>query len=644
MNHSATPSPRTRPRRAGRAAAVRAGLRTAGPAARAAALTFARDARTGALRERLRRPARSALVKDIVLLAVLAFPVAAGLFTPPVADGAWWAQVAGLVLLSAAIAVSRAWPLAALVAVLALVLLNGNYGFAVPVLSYLTGRRSPRARPVLWVFTGVFAGGSLLNLARGVDVTTWFPLTIWLVLLGVLPWLVGRYWRQYQELLRAGWERADRLEREQLIIADRERLRERARIAQDMHDSLGHELALIAVRAGALQVASGLDERHRRAAAELRAGAAEATEHLREIIGVLRVDTAGDAGAAGGGRGGPRTRPAGEGIADLVERAHASGVPVRLQLTGAGAAAPRMPDLPGLVGLAAHRVVQEGITNAAKHAPGAAVTVTVGPRGGGDGGGDGGGQDTVRVRVANQPPEAPPLMPSGGGSGLTGLAERVRLAGGTLRAGPVTGGGFEIVADLPAAPPPAGQPGAAGDAPPRAAPALTAAGAHPGPAARAGHGTADGTAGVPAGAGGVPPGGEWASESARYLERERRQVRRGLIVAIAVPAGLITVLVAVMVAYFVSATFDAVLPPGDYDALRVGDPQARVERVLPSREAMGVGDIKLREPEPAGADCRYYRPDASLLGLSRIYRLCFTGGTLTSKNTYPTGTGGKDGQ
>ncbi|TDE20041.1 histidine kinase, partial [Actinomadura sp. 6K520] len=179
-----------------------------------------------------------------------------------------------------------------------------------PVLAYLTGRRTIRAQPLLWAFTAVFVTGSVLAIARGLAVETWFPSTVWLVLLGVLPWLTGRYWRQYQELLHAGWERAERLEHEQRIIAERERLRERARIAQDMHDSLGHELALIAVRAGALQVAPGLDGRHRDAAAQLRRGAAEATEHLREIIGVLREDTATGpdapdgrdrAGGAGGG-------------------------------------------------------------------------------------------------------------------------------------------------------------------------------------------------------------------------------------------------------------------------------------------------------------------------------------------------------
>ncbi|GHI22760.1 hypothetical protein Shyd_41310 [Streptomyces hydrogenans] len=77
--------------------------------------------------------------------------------------------------------------------------------------------------------------------------------------------------------MRSGWELADRMEREQAAVADRERLRERSRIAGDMHDSLGHDLALIAVRAGALEVDPGLGAEQQRAAGELRRAAAEAT-------------------------------------------------------------------------------------------------------------------------------------------------------------------------------------------------------------------------------------------------------------------------------------------------------------------------------------------------------------------------------
>src|SRR5688500_17952609 len=123
-----------------------------------------------------------------------------------------------------------------------------------------------------------------------------------LVYAGLFPWLVGRYRRQQRALVAAGWEQAEQLEREQRMLAREVRLRERARIAEDMHDSLGHELSLLALRAGALELSADLDERTRAVAGQLRAGAAAATGQLRDIIDVLRddPDPAGDAAPTAG--------------------------------------------------------------------------------------------------------------------------------------------------------------------------------------------------------------------------------------------------------------------------------------------------------------------------------------------------------
>ncbi|MFC5747560.1 sensor histidine kinase [Actinomadura rugatobispora] len=573
-------------------------------------------------------PARRTALLDAALWAILALPVMIGMMTPQPQDLGWWAQGAGLAALAAAIVLGRTRPLIMLPVVVTLILVHPNFVFGMPVAAYLTGRRLDRARPLLWTFTAIFVAGTAINIVRGIDVTTWFPLTIYLVLLGVLPWLVGRYWRQYQELLHAGWERAERLEREQRIVTERERLRERARIAQDMHDSLGHELALIAVRAGALQVAPGLAEQHRAAAAQLRAGAAEATEHLREIIGVLRESGPGGPAPAAaahpsagtslddpGLHDAALTRPARESIAELVERARASGIPVRLAAPavtgaggGAGGEADVLPETTAMVALAAHRVVQEALTNAAKHAPGAPVTVHLAHTTDTPGG--------IAVSVINQaPPDGPPLLPpatsngggTGGGHGLAGLAERVRLAGGTLHTGPTPEGGFEVAARLPATPP-----------------ATTAASDATPPAAR--HDAH--THGAP-----EPGGDEQAamSESARRLARERRQVRRELVTAIAVPAALVAVLSGIMVGYYVYATLNSVLRPAQYAALQTGTPQDKVEPALPRMQTLDTGARRAQYPEPGGALCRYYRSSANVLGVGDIYRLCFTSGRLASK-------------
>jgi signal transduction histidine kinase len=500
------------------------------------------------------------------LWAALSFPVVLGMITGQPGDQPWWVQTGGVLVLGGAVALGRRHPLAALLLTAALIVpvadgrLHGFFSFALPVMSYLAGRRMAEARPGLWGFAATFAVGSVFVLGSGIDLTAWFALALWLVLLGVLPWLAGRYWRQYQELVHAGWERAERLEREQHILAEQTRLRERARIAQDMHDSLGHDLSLIALRAGALQMAPDLADHHRTAARELRASAAAATERLREIIGVLRVD----------GEPAP-TEPVGETVAELAGRAGASGMQVEVRHTGAaGRLAP-------MVDRAVYRVVQESLTNAAKHAPGAAVTVRLAHL------------DTeTTVTVTNKPAANQPAANGQGGHGLTGLRERVRLAGGTLGAGPTADGGFEVQARLPHA---------------AAAAALED------------HLSADPV----------------RTESADQLARARQRVRRGLITVIATSVGLIAALVSVMVGYYVYMTFNSVLEPGRFHRLTIGQDRAQVETVLPKEELLGSHPAT-GPPVPPGATCRYYRPDANLFALSTVYRLCFARDRLVAKD------------
>ncbi|MEU7998882.1 histidine kinase [Micromonospora sp. NPDC049060] len=528
---------------------------------------------------------------DLLLWATTAAPIAYALVTPP-HSGPATARLAGaLLLLAVAVAVSRRWPVVALVGVVLGSLLDGNFLFAIPVFSYLTGRRSATARTAAVAFAVLAAGGTALNLGLlGTGAATWFLLASVLLFAGVFPWLVGRYRRQQAALTEAGRRHAEARERERRGTAERVRLRERARIAQEMHDSLGHDLSLIALRAAALEVADDLAPRHRAAAAELRASVGVATERLHRIIGVLREPD----GAA-------TTRPADESVTELVDGAREAGMAVRLD--GAQALA----QLPPMAAYAAHRVVREALTNAARYAPGASVSVVLAADG-----------DRIDVAVVNDPPPAGPLPgPPSTGSGLLALAERVRLAGGVLTTGHQDGGGFAVRARLPAAA--------------RAvADALPSGGGDSGPASGwrpAGGwsaGEADGPglpvapgAGADASDGGAP--GDRPGEAERRLRDARRRVRRSLLTALGAPAGLALVLSLV---YYPVATAGTVLDDRAFARMPVGAQRAELTG-LPRRQSA----------PPAGTarpGCEHYT-DGNFPLAQPTWRLCFVEGRLVSK-------------
>lgn len=299
-------------------------------------------------------------------------------------------------------------------------------GLLMVSVAFLAGRRMDRVRPAVITLGVALVAGlpvSLLVSEQGVadSVAGWFSLPVAYLFLLLVPWQLGRFSWLRERLVRRGWERAEELETEQDAAAERARMRERARIAGDMHDSLGHELSLIALRAAGMEVAPDLGERHRAAAAELRLSAATATERLREVIGVLREDT------------GSPTEPGAGSVRELVARTRKSGAPVEFM--------EETPEteLPPMVAMAVYRVVRESLTNATKHAPGAPVTVCL----------DGAQGETV-VTVLNGMPQrsVPARDVTSGGHGLAGLRERARLLGGTLSAGPVEGG-FQVRAWLP---------------------------------------------------------------------------------------------------------------------------------------------------------------------------------------------------
>jgi len=261
-----------------------------------------------------------------------------------------------------------------------------------------------------------------------------------------------------------------------------------------MHDALGHELSLLALRAGALELDPTLGESQRAAATELREGAAAATERLRAVIGVLRTDATAP------------LQPVEETLEALVDRVRRAGLVLNFPVGARDA-------LPPLVDRAVYRVVQEALTNAARHAPGAPVTGRLT-----------GDEEGVTVEVAN--PIDAPADASAPGTGLLGLAERVRLAGGTFHAGAEAAEGtatgtFRVVATVPRVP-----------------------------------------------AGSVP---EPAPESAGRLESARKRTRRGLVLTVVVPVLAGVLLVGVVLAGYVVETTASVVDPWDQLRIHLGD-------------------------------------------------------------------------
>lgn len=483
-----------------------------------------------------------------------------------------WMQASYLAVLAAAILLRRSRPVIALSLVIATeavilaVALGSTLGVqialvpAISLLSYGSGRRETQLRHFVIMACAQLSGVLILSLIVRPDVPvtevvlSWLLILLLSLLVVVLPWLIGRYRAQQALLATAGWDRAERIEREHRMEIAQERLRERSRIAEDMHDSVGHELSLIALRAAALEVDKDLPERHRRAATELRQAAATATERLGEIIGVLRE---GEASVV----------PAQETVGELVDRAAASGLAVKLIQEGRAELSP-------MVDRAVHRVVQESLTNASKHAPGAEVTVSVSHTG-----------DHVEVRVTNTAAPPPQNAPQGG-RGLAGLAERVRLVGGTLTAEPRSTGGFEVLARIPRA------------------------GGRPEPEVPAESATADERATV------------------------RRNAQRGLITVVAAPVAIGAIVGLVALGYYLIVGYSSILRPADYQAIQLGQSAEQVEQHLPAMQMVDPPSGRL--PQPKEWNCRFYRPDAPF-SINYAYRLCFHEGVLVAKDIVATG-------
>lgn len=329
-----------------------------------------------------------------------------------------WETALHLVAIAAALALVKTRPILAFAVVCAQWLLGFVLGVlassteaslapaaGLPVVAYLAGRHNTGDRgPAALVAAAVGTAGTSLVLG-GLD--TALLAVVVVGALAVVPWTIGRYRLRHAELLRLGWEQAERLERD----VERARAQERTRLAAELHDLIGHELARAALGVGALEVDPTLPEQHRATASAARRAVTAAAERLADAVRLLRAEPDGT-----------------ESVERLVGRARESGVTV--ELVG------RSGELDPVIARTVHRVVAEGITNAVKHAPGSAVTVRL---------------SGTEVRVRNGPGQAR-ASPPGSGHGLVGLAERVALVGGEFTSGPLPDGGFEVAAVLPPEP------------------------------------------------------------------------------------------------------------------------------------------------------------------------------------------------
>ncbi|MFF0343604.1 sensor histidine kinase [Kribbella sp. NPDC004875] len=227
--------------------------------------------------------------------------------------------------------------------------------------------------------------------------------------------------RTRRQLMASLTERAVRAETEQQLRVEQGQRRERERIAREMHDALGHRLSLLSMHAGALEFRPDMPTAElSRAAGVIRSSARDCVDDLREIVGVLRSQHTAD---------GPR-----RGIAELdelVDESRAAGMRIELEVSVELAA------VPDSIGRHAYRIVQEGLTNARKHAPHQTVRVVLS-------GSPGAG---LSVELSN--PLEHGVAGPGSRVGLIGLAERASLAGGRFEHGSTADGEFRLAAWLP---------------------------------------------------------------------------------------------------------------------------------------------------------------------------------------------------
>jgi signal transduction histidine kinase len=369
----------------------------------------------------------------LLAVAILAWTMAF-VFAAGATGDHHWQAIAFILPFCAALAIRRRWPLAgavlaaaALIAAVPLGLasfLNGIVALPFLATPFLIGYS-------LGTSTGIAAGliGSAIMMA-GLQIENGSFVPIF-PMMTFGPWLVGRVVRSRRTLARQLAARNAELAAEQENFA-RESVRyERARIARELHDIVAHCLSIMVVQASAGQRVRGTDGMMA-ALSSVAEAAAQAREEIGRLVELLSGDLP------------PGLSPSVRMVGELVRRAAATGLDVTCRITGCG------DELSVTASEIAYRVVQEALTNALKHAPGAPVQITLA-----------GEARQVAIAVENPAIAAMPtdadagpsgalvLAGTGGRYGLAGMRDRVASCGGTLTAGPTTAGGWRVSALLP---------------------------------------------------------------------------------------------------------------------------------------------------------------------------------------------------
>jgi signal transduction histidine kinase len=245
----------------------------------------------------------------------------------------------------------------------------------------------------------------------------------WTTLILSLAWVFGVALGTRTEQARELRVRVEAAERERAFAAERATAEERARIARELHDVVAHSVSVMVVQAsGVRRLLKEEQHREREALMSVEQIGRQALTEMRRMLGVMRTGEEQPPALA--------PQPGLQHLDRLIAQVEEAGLPVTLHVEGV------RPELAPGVDLSAYRIVQEGLTNALKHAKGAHAEVTVHYD-----------ESAVRLEVAD---DGPGLNGADGmGHGLVGMRERVALYGGTLEAGPRDGGGFVLRAELP---------------------------------------------------------------------------------------------------------------------------------------------------------------------------------------------------